>query len=110
MLLIECSDPAGIAPVLHAGRQPARQPQTPVRLAQEQQAAIGRNGTAIETRGDFLAANGWKIEEKKAIVAHGGCRSCWSAGNRLDNELLHQINKLRYIRQPKIIALVNNPG
>jgi len=31
-------------------------------------------------------------------------------GNRLDNELLHQINKLRYIRKPKIIALVNNPG
>jgi hypothetical protein len=31
-------------------------------------------------------------------------------GNRLDNELLYQINKLRYIRQPKIIALVNNPG
>ena len=77
-LLHRVDDPAGIAPVLHAGRQHAREPQTPVRLPQEQQAAIGRNGTAIETRGDFLAANGWKIEEKKAIVAHGGCRSCWS--------------------------------
>jgi hypothetical protein len=32
------------------------------------------------------------------------------AGNRLDNEFLHQINKLSYIRQPKIIALMNNPG
>ena len=32
------------------------------------------------------------------------------AGNRLDNEFLHQINRLRYIRQPKIIALMNNPG
>jgi hypothetical protein len=31
-------------------------------------------------------------------------------GNRLDNEFLHQINKLSYIRQPKITALVNNPG
>ena len=31
-------------------------------------------------------------------------------GHRLDNEFLHQINKLRYIRQPKIIALMNNPG
>jgi hypothetical protein len=31
-------------------------------------------------------------------------------GYRLDNEYLHQINELRYIRQPKIIALMNNPG
>jgi hypothetical protein len=31
-------------------------------------------------------------------------------GNRLDNEFLHQINTLRYIRQPKIITLVNNSG
>jgi hypothetical protein len=33
-----------------------------------------------------------------------------AAGNRLDNEFLHQINELRYIRQPKIITLVNNAG
>jgi hypothetical protein len=33
-----------------------------------------------------------------------------AAGNRLDNEFLHQINELRYIRQPKIIAQTNNPG
>jgi hypothetical protein len=33
-----------------------------------------------------------------------------AAGNRLDNEFLHQINELRYIRQPQIIALMNNPG
>jgi len=33
-----------------------------------------------------------------------------SAGNRLDNEFLHQINKLRYIRQPRLIALMNNSG
>jgi len=31
-------------------------------------------------------------------------------GNRLDNEFLHQINKLRYIRQPRLIALMNNSG
>jgi hypothetical protein len=31
-------------------------------------------------------------------------------GRRLDNEFLHQINELRYIRQPQIIALMNNPG
>jgi hypothetical protein len=32
------------------------------------------------------------------------------AGNRLDNEFLHQINKLRYIRQPTIIVQMNIPG
>jgi len=32
------------------------------------------------------------------------------AGNRLNNEFLYKINISRYLRQPKIIALVNNPG
>jgi len=33
-----------------------------------------------------------------------------AAGHRLDNEFLHQVNKLRYIRHPKISALMNNSG
>jgi hypothetical protein len=33
-----------------------------------------------------------------------------AAGNRLDNEFLHQINALRYIRHPKISAPMNNSG
>jgi hypothetical protein len=28
--------------------------------------------------------------------------------NRLDKEFLHQINKLRYIRQPKVIVIMND--
>ena len=32
------------------------------------------------------------------------------AGNLLDSEFLYQINILHYIHQPKIIALVNDPG
>jgi hypothetical protein len=32
------------------------------------------------------------------------------AGNRLDSEFLPQINKLRHVPQPKIIALVHSPG
>ncbi len=75
-LLHRVADPAGIAPVLHAGRQHARQAQAPVRLPQEQQAAIGGNRAAIEVRGHPLAGNGWKIEGKKAIVVHGGCGPC----------------------------------
>jgi hypothetical protein len=31
-------------------------------------------------------------------------------GYRLDNEFLHQINRLSYIRQLQIIALMNNSG
>jgi hypothetical protein len=31
-------------------------------------------------------------------------------GHRLDNEFLHQINELRYIRQPSIIVQMNIPG
>jgi hypothetical protein len=31
-------------------------------------------------------------------------------GNRLDNEFLHQINELRYSRQPSFSALMNNSG
>jgi len=31
-------------------------------------------------------------------------------GHRIDNEFLHQINELRYIRQPKIIVIMNNSG
>ena len=64
------------APVLNAGRQHARQAEPPVRLPQEHQAAIRGNCTAIEVREHRLAGNGWKIEVTKAIVAHGGCRSC----------------------------------
>jgi hypothetical protein len=30
--------------------------------------------------------------------------------NRLDNELLYQIVILRYMRQPKIIVILNNSG
>ncbi len=31
-------------------------------------------------------------------------------GHRLDNEFQNQINELSYIRQPKIIVLMNNSG
>jgi hypothetical protein len=33
-----------------------------------------------------------------------------AAGHRLDSEFLHQINELRYIRQPSIIVQMNIPG
>jgi hypothetical protein len=40
---------------------------------QQQDAAIGGDAAAIERRGDFLAADGWKEEGRGRIVKHGGC-------------------------------------
>jgi hypothetical protein len=76
-LLHSVTDPAGIAPVLHARRQHARQAQPPVCLPQKQQTAIGGNRTAIEVRGHLLAANGWKIEGKKACLIQKPAFSDW---------------------------------
>jgi hypothetical protein len=65
----------------------------------------------IEVRGHLLAGNGWKIEGKKAIVAHGRCCPCRFGCRQSSEQFISMpINKLRYIRQPKIIALVNNLG
>ena len=57
-LVHRVDDPAGVAPVLHAGSQHAREPQTLVRLPQEQQAAIRGYCIAIETRGHLLVGRG----------------------------------------------------
>ncbi|MEX2648258.1 MAG: hypothetical protein WD673_04510, partial [Alphaproteobacteria bacterium] len=80
-------------------------------LAQQQHAAVRGQPPAIEGEAQLLAPNGWQFEGQKAIVLHGGCgapvireRLC------LDNKILHEINGLRYIRQPKISAAMNNPG
>jgi hypothetical protein len=59
-----------------SGHAHARQAQPPVRFPQEYRAAIGQNRSTIKVRGHFLAANCWKIDGTKAIVAYGGCLSC----------------------------------
>ena len=104
-------DPGRIAAVADALRQQSRQSEAAFSFAQKHQAAIRRNRPAIESRRHFLAANGWNIEGKKAIVMHGGCGSFDAAvGHRLDNEFLQQINRLSYTRHPKITPLMNNSG
>jgi hypothetical protein len=77
----------------------------PVRLPQEQKATIRGNSTAIEVRGHLVAANGWKIEGKKAIVAPGGHRLCCSGCRQSSRQRIPTSNnkELRYIDQPKII-------
>jgi len=104
-------DPGRITSIPHALRQQSRQSEAAFGLAQKHQAAIRRNRPAIESRRHFLAANGWNIEGKKAIVMHGGCGSFEVAvGYRLDNEFLQQINRLSHTRQPEITLPMNNPG
>jgi hypothetical protein len=39
---------------------------------QQHDAAIGGDATAVESRCDFFAGNGWKREGQKIIVSHGG--------------------------------------
>ncbi|MEX2648177.1 MAG: hypothetical protein WD673_04090, partial [Alphaproteobacteria bacterium] len=66
---------------------------------------------AIEGEAQLLAPKRWQFEGQKAIVLHGGCgpsvireRLCF------DNKILHEINSLCHIRQPKISTAMNNPG
>ncbi|WP_395663489.1 hypothetical protein [Aestuariivirga sp.] len=77
----------------------------PVRLPQEQKATIRGNSTAIYIRGHLVAANGWKIQGKKAIVAPGGYRLCCSGCRQSSRQRVPTPNKkgLRYIGQPNII-------
>jgi len=66
-------DARGIAPIRHATGKPLGQLKPPLDIAQQQDAAIRRQPTAIEGNAHLLAANGWKSKREKAIVVHGGC-------------------------------------
>jgi len=100
-----------IALVAQASGQKVGQAEAAFRLAQQHQAAVQRNQATVERRRHFLAANGWKIEGKKAIVCHGGCgNSVARVERRFDIEFLHDSNELRYIRQLKIMLGLNNPS
>ena len=66
-------DQQGIARIGDDGRELARDAQPAFGLPQQHHAGIRRDATAVESRADLLAANGWKREREKAIVDHGGC-------------------------------------
>ena len=104
-------DAIRIAPVAQAPGQMLGQAETALGLAQQQQAAVGRQQSAVETRRHLLAADGWKIEGKKGIVGHGG-RGGFVARVEmcLNNNFLHEFNGLRHVRYPIPRAVVNNPG
>ena len=46
-------------------------------------AAIGRDASAVERSGDFLAFDGWETEWQQAIFKHGGCGTVRFGGNWL---------------------------
>ena len=100
-----------IAPVADAACQGLGAAQAAFRLAQQDEAAVGRDQTAIEGGAHLLALDAWQIEGEKAIVGHGG-RGVLVVrrGRRLDNEFLPDGNGLRYVRHPKIRPDTNNPG
>jgi hypothetical protein len=59
----------------------------------------------------FLRQTAGRSKGRKLLLLMAGVASAASvAGNRLDNEFLHQITKLRYIRHPTLIALMKNSG
>ena len=100
-----------IAPIADAACQGLGEGQAAVRLAQQDEAAVGRDQTAIEGGAHLLALDAWQIEGERAIVGHGG-RGAFVVrrGRRLDNEFPRDGNGLRHVRHPKIRPDANNPG
>ena len=82
------SDTSLIATIGHRLRKPPAHTERALRLAQQQQAAIGRLIAALKINCEFLAADGWKAKGKQHIVIHGGC------GARLMCEALCRNNDL----------------
>jgi hypothetical protein len=82
------SDTSLIAAIGHRRHKPPADTERALRLAQQQQAAIGRLITALKINCKFLAADGWKAKGKQRIVIHGGC------GARLMCEALCRNNDL----------------
>jgi hypothetical protein len=77
-----------------------RYPQLPLHNAEQHDTTVGRDPSAVESRNDLLAFNGWKIKRQKAIVGHGGCGSVRSRGqDGFGIQSLSKISTLRDTRQ-----------
>ena len=66
-------DAVGIAAIRHRRRKPPAHTKLALRLAKQQQPAIGRQGAAVKIYCEFLAVDGWQVEGEQRIVDHGGC-------------------------------------
>ena len=100
-----------IASVPDAACQGLGEVQAALRLAQQREAAVRRDQTAVEGGAHLVALVAWQIEGEKTIVGHGG-RGVFIVrrGRRLDKGFLPDGNGLRYVRHPKIRPDTNNPG
>jgi hypothetical protein len=93
-------DAVRIAAIPHRFRKPSAHPELALRLAQQQQASIGRLVAAIKIDCEFLAPKRWQLEGKRCSVGHGGCgaRLIREATCR-NNDLLRESLALRHSRR-----------
>jgi hypothetical protein len=104
-------DPARIALVRDHGREPRGDAEPPLGLRQQHDAAIRGDPAAVNGGSHLLARYGWKRERQQAIVGHGGCGALQSAARiGFSNQILAQINSLRYTHQPKSARAMNKTG
>src|SRR6185436_9814122 len=68
----QMGDPVRIAAVRNYPSEPFGDAEPTIGLGQQYDPAVGTDPPTIEGSCDLLAANGWKAEWQKAIVAHGG--------------------------------------
>jgi hypothetical protein len=60
-------------PIRHRIGKPTAHPELALRLAQQQQAGVGRLIAASKINREFLTSYRWKVERKRSSVRHGGC-------------------------------------
>src|SRR5277367_2357684 len=94
------SDAALIAPIRHRAREPPAYTGRPLRLSQQQQAAIGGLVAAVKINRELLTADRWKVERKQRIVVHGGCGGAlMHIAIRRNIDLLRESRSRRYSRR-----------
>ena len=103
--------PRRITPVGDHGGKLLGDPHPSRCLGKQHHATVGRQPSAVERGGQLLAANGWKREQRRRIVRHGGCgRLDGVDGVGFSNQILRQINRLGYTRQSKSGPVMNKTG
>jgi hypothetical protein len=89
-----------IAVVGHGVGEPPDDAELSLRLAEQEQAGVGRLVAAGEIDCELLAADGWQVEGKQRIVGHGGCGArLVREAHRQDNDLLRESRTLHHSRQ-----------
>src|SRR6266496_277884 len=99
------SDPTGIAFVRDHRREPLGKAKPPLRLRQQLRRPPSKAAVI------FLRSTAGKREWQQIIVGGGGRGTLQSVVRiGFTNQILRQLKSLRYIRQPKSAAIMNNAG